>query len=227
METTDFEVLQTNLFEHHGLGDLAAEEKEACAAQIDQLLGVAGLFRAAEQLEEKDQDTLGRLMAEQEVERAQAFLAVKGIDLEQVTITEIARVKRALMETNRQFDDIHQFRCAFKKLLPEEVNGIDIATAQAAAMNQVVQMFEELELPPSDEMYEKVKGLIDGRSELRLHAEVSDELQARTDQLFDDDKSGEAISLLLENDIDLAQIYLEEANTLIEKMKRDYEAIKL
>lgn len=97
---TDAEILETDLFEELGLSDVSIEDKMQFIEEFGRLLGATGLIIAGDKLSEKDQDTLVRLLEEEESERVEALLAARNISLEEITIEEAIRIKRAVIESD-------------------------------------------------------------------------------------------------------------------------------
>lgn len=220
MSMRDYEVFEADLFALTGLSAAREEDRVAVAEEFVRLMGMTGIILAGEQLSEKDQGTFGRLLQQEETERATAFLLSRDIDLQEIITRETIRIKRAVIESGRQMESAFDLLLAIKAQLPAMVLAADAGELHSA-ITEVVEYLETL--PISDEQKEQLAENVERGATLRVMEEMSDLVPSdvidRVNQLMDEDKIGEAFQLMLSHGLDYAQVMAEETRLELHSLK--------
>jgi hypothetical protein len=227
MAMKDYEVLDADLFEYTGLSDASVEDMAHFIQEFGRLLSITGILRAGEQLSEKDQDTLVRLLTDEEGERAQAFLSLKGIDFEEIMSEEVIRIKRAIIESGKTLRSTDELIVAVKSHL-----SLDALQLEGASLLTVIQEIQEYidSLPFSDEQKARLAHSVEEKASQRveeyIRSVLSSEIISKVDELMDQDREGEALLLMLQHGIDFAQLNTEEAQQQLNALKEQFAFLK-
>ncbi|MFL6257682.1 MAG: hypothetical protein ACJ74T_21975 [Pyrinomonadaceae bacterium] len=226
MSMKDYEVFEADLFELTGLGGAPEEECIAFVQEFGRLLGVTGIIVASERLSEKDQKTYGRLLEDEEGERAMAFLVSRDIDFEDILMEETVRIKRAIIESGQRMESVFNLLLAIKAQLPATVLEADVAVLNAA-LTEVREYSETLPLP--EEQKVRLANNIGEAAERNVLNYLSDlvppEVIDRVDQLIDENKMGEAFQLMLSHGFDYVQAMAEEMRSELISIKEQVRSL--
>lgn len=226
MVMRDYEVLEADLFELTGLNAAPEEDRVAFIQEFTRMLGMTGIILAAEQLSEKDQETYGRLLQDEEAERAMAFLVSRDIDIDDITMEEAIRIKRAVIESGRQMESAFDLLLAVKAQLPTTVLMADVAELNSA-LDEVKEYAETL--PVSEEQKAWTADHIAESAERNVMNYIGDFVPSddieRVSRLMDEDKMGEALQLMLSHGFDYAQAMTEELRSKLSTFKEEVRSL--
>jgi hypothetical protein len=221
----DFEIFEADLFDEVGLGHVPIEERLQFVEAFSQLLGMTGLLLAGDKLPDKDQDTLLRLLEEDETERAEALLTARNIDLQEIIVNEAVRIKRPLIESEMQVTSTDELLMAVKAQLPL----ITLEVYWQRIASSVEDLHEYLEsLPLSDDekltLAETVVDNATGNVEDYVSGLVSPEVFNQFGELIEAEKNGEGVRLMLQHGVDFVQINIDEAEAQLNDLKERFRS---
>lgn len=96
------QLIESDIFEAVGLGNLADDQKQALMQQMSDSVNRGILLRVSEQLEGSDRDQWLALIDAGKDAEASDFVASKGIDLNKLVIEESLNLKAQMIEIANQ-----------------------------------------------------------------------------------------------------------------------------
>jgi hypothetical protein len=220
------DIFEEDIFQEAGLTSVTTEEKVAFVQEFGRLLGITGLGKAGDDLSEKDQDTLMRLMMEGEDEQMEAFLTSRNIDLRTLIEAEAMRIRAAIATSDAKYSSLEELLMAVKAQFPASTHEFEL-------MNVTVDeaLKAEIDALPVDE--DSKNKLIDMLLKIAF-LEVQTEIEARLDPevwvqvselMGGDGTEGEGMILMLQHKIDYVQMYTEQIHRQFENLKRDSKPV--
>lgn len=219
----DYEIFEANIFEYTGLANAPVEEQSAFIQEFGRLLAITGIYQAGEKLSEKDQETLYRLYEGDEPERAQAFLALRDIDLEELLVDEAIRVKRPIIESGKTMSSTNELLIAIKANLLPEVLMLESAVMKSA-LEEIYQYIDSLSLSESQKMRlaEKVEDKAIKNVEQYIESVLPPEVMEEIEKFMDEDDMGLGLQLMLRHGIDYIQLSLNETHKQLSELKEQF-----